>query len=200
MQLAAEKDLATAYQLEKSKISNQIKAMVRDDVRVVDATKKFQNVINNDKGVKNAIDAVEKLNGKYATDEQKALYKKVKALFGGEAKLSADEIATQAKTKADEAIAKLDVATKLQEAKDAAKAAAEKLGVTAKELTDEEAIKQFGKTKEEFVKNVKDDATKAVEKNLEKMKIANKTWTGLAAAAALGLAGMGIAMLNKKDA
>ena len=200
MQIAAEKDLATAYQLEKSKISNEIKAIVRDDVRVADATKKFQNVINNDKGVKNAIDAVEKLNGKYATEEQKALYQKVKGLFGGETKLSASEIEAQAKTKAEEAIAKLDVASKLQEAKDKAKAAAEKLGITAKELTDEEAIKQFGKTKKEFVKAIKDEAKDTVGKNLEKMKIANKTWTGLAAAAALGLAGMGIAMMNKKDA
>ena len=139
-------------------------------------------------------------NNKKVVSAKKALVDQFPGLFEQGAKLSADEIATQAKTKADEAIAKLDVATKLQKAKDDAKAAAEKLGITAKELTDEEAIKQFGKTKEEFVKNVKDDATKAVEKNLEKMKIANKTWTGIAAAAALGLAGMGIAMLNKKDA
>ena len=57
-----------------------------------------------------------------------------------------------------------------------------------------------GKTKKEFVKAIKDEAKDTVGKNLEKMKIANKTWTGLAAAAALGLAGMGIAMMNKKDA
>lgn len=84
MQLQTQKDLAEAYTKELGQLKKTKNSIIGSDVRVDSAVKKFQKTISEDKGVQSAIDAIEKLNGKYATDEQKALYTKIKGLIGTE--------------------------------------------------------------------------------------------------------------------
>ena len=198
-QLECERDLATKYYKEISALKHELNSLVNSDITVISAQEKLQQKIANDSGLQKALKKFEALNGRHANEKDKALYQKVKDLMGGEVTLSAAEIDAQAETKAKELIASMDESTKLETARKEAQEAAKKSGLI-KELTDKEAIEKFGKSKEDFVKGVKDDAKKAVEKNLERMKIANKTVTGIAAAATLALAGLGIAAISKKDA
>ena len=107
--------------------------------------------------------------------------------------LTEDEI----KTKAEEAVKAQREA--LAEAENKAKERLKELG-KAKEMTREEAIEKFGKKKEEFSKSIREEAEKALKDKLEKLKLPNKTWTGLAAGATLALAGGLIGMTMKKDA
>ena len=96
------------------------------------------------------------------------------------------------------------IALNLEAARTAVEEECKKLGITAKELTDDELTKilkdkGIAATKEDFVKATKEDAKKAVEPMLEKLKLPSKTWTGIAAGAVLALAGFGIGYLAKKD-
>ena len=113
--------------------------------------------------------------------------------------MSDSEIAT----KAEEALKGKDVATKLESAKQAAEARAKELGLTAKELTDDELAKILKDkgigTKEEFLAKTKNAAKEAIEKDLGKIKTPNKLVNGLIAGTALALVGLGIGSSMKKD-
>lgn len=92
-----------------------------------------------------------------------------------------------------------DVAKKLEAAKKALEEAAAKEG---KALTPEQiakALEEKGLTsKEAYVSKVKEAAKGEIEGVLGKLKHANKTWTGIAAAATLGLIGLGIGASRKE--
>ena len=106
-----------------------------------------------------------------------------------ETKLTADEIAK----KAAENLSKEEVATNLEALKKHAEEKGTELTEKGKKL-----IEELG-SKENYSSKVKEDAKKAVEPLLEKMKIANKTYTGLAAAAILGVASALIGSAMSKD-
>ena len=105
--------------------------------------------------------------------------------------------------RAVESLKNRKVATDLQAAKDAvAQYTKDHPGETVTtKLTREQAIEKFGKSKEEFTKGIKENAEKELKSYLEKgtVKFANKTWTGIAAAAGLAVVGGLIGMAAKKD-
>lgn len=137
MQLQAQKDLAEAYTKELGQLKASQQTIVRGDVRVDSAIKKFKNAINEDKGVKAAIDNIEKLNGKYATDEQKALYAKIKGLLGTEAKGSTADIETKVRDMMKDGSFEKNVKT-AQEAYDKALASKGTANTAAKEAIEKE--------------------------------------------------------------
>ena len=204
MQYQAEKELAEQYTKSKAQITNELKSIVRQDVRVDSAYRNMQNVIENDKGVKNAIDAVEKrLNGKYASEADKSLYEKVKGLMKPETSITPEEINTKAEEAAKKAIEGEKVATDLKTAQNKVAAKIKELGLEGKELSQDELNKIVEKklgTKAEYTEKAKKTAQEAIEKNLEKYTKGSRGWTALAGAAVLALAGLGIAAATKKDA
>ena len=202
MQYQTEKEIAEKYVLEGTKITNELESIVRKDTRVDSAYKKMQQVIKEDKGVQNAIDAVErKLNGKYANDADKALYEKVKGLMKSEAAMTPEEITAKAKEAANKAIEGKDVAKALEAAKKEAATAAKDLGIKA-ELTGEEltkALKEKGLgTLEEYKSKLKEEAKKAIGEDLSKFKTPNKWANAAIGAAVLAAAGLGIAAATSK--
>ncbi len=137
MQVQAQKDLAESYTKGLGQLKASQQAIVRGDVRVDSAIKKFQNAVNEDKGVKAAIDSIEKLNGKYATDEQKALYAKIKGLLGTEAKGSTADIETKVRDMMKDGSFEKNVKT-AQEAYDKALASKGTANTAAKEAIEKE--------------------------------------------------------------
>jgi ElaB/YqjD/DUF883 family membrane-anchored ribosome-binding protein len=103
--------------------------------------------------------------------------------------------------KAKEAVSKYTDGTK------AVDKAIEEAKVEGKEQTADDikaVLKEkfkFEGTKEDYLKKLKNDAIEEFKlKDLaEKAKFANKTWTGIAAAAALGLLGLAVGASIKKD-
>ena len=106
--------------------------------------------------------------------------------------MSAAEIEDAAKA----ALEKSSVKSKLEAAKTAAEEEAKKIGLSAKELTDDELLKILKEkglgSKEEYLAKVKKSAQEAIEKDLGKIKGPNKWVNAAIAAAALGLVGLGI--------
>lgn len=123
--------------------------------------------------------------------------------FLGKTESSVETVAGMSKEEAIKALEGKDVATKLEAAKKAAEARANELGLTAKELTDDELAKILKDkgigTKEEFVAKTKNAAKEAIEKDLGKIKTPNRLVNGLIAGAALALVGLGIGSSIKKD-
>ena len=103
--------------------------------------------------------------------------------------LTAEEITAQA----IENLKEQQVAKNLETLKDQAKEKGTELTEQGKKL-----LEELG-SKDNYTSKVKEDAKKAVEPLLEKLKLANKTYTGLAAAAVLGLAGALIGVSSRKD-
>lgn len=204
MQCQAEKELAEQYIKSKAQITNELKSIVRQDLRVDSAYRNMQNVIENDKGVKNAIDAVEKsLNGKYASEADKSLYEKVKGLMKPETSITPEEINNKAEAAAKKAIEAEKVATDLQAAKDKVAAKIKELGMEGKELSQEELdkiVKEKIGTKAEYTAEVNKAAKEALEKDLGRIKTPNRWANAAIAGAALALVGLGIGASTKKNA
>lgn len=180
----ARKNIATRYTTELKALDNKIANIVDNDSRLADLKKNIEKVETDDKGVRKAY-------GK--------LRKKFPEFFTEPSKLSDSEIAT----KAEEALKGKNVATKLESAKQVAEARAKELGLTAKELTDDELAKILKDkgigTKEEFLAKTKNAAKEAIEKDLGKIRTPNKFVNGLIAGTALALVGLGIGSSMKKD-
>ena len=188
-------DWAVKYNKELAQLKHEMQAIVDKDPRVLSARKEFQTIFANDKGVKAAIDSIEALNGRYATEEQKALYEKLQSLmtFGGAEELSDSEIAEKAK----EALKDKKVAADLQAVQDEITKDTKDNGIKT-ELTREEAIKKFGKSKDEYTKKVVEDAKKDFEKIAKDLKIKNPKLTIAIGALGLGLAGLFGGLAKKK--
>ena len=154
--------------------------------------------------VKQLTEAYAKKRNKLVADETKTILAKFKKNFPQFAKIDAENLSeSEIATKAEEALKGKDVATKLESAKQAAEARAKELGLTAKELTDDELAKILKDkgigTKEEFLAKTKNAAKEAIEKDLGKIKTPNKLVNGLIAGTALALVGLGIGSSMKKD-
>ncbi len=190
------RDWAERYVKESHGLQNELKAIISQDPRVASAYTQFKTAIAEDSGVKKSLEAIEKLNGKYATEKQKALYEKIKSLIGteGVSELSADEI--EAKIK--EAKSVQNAEAKLQAIKDEIAKYAEEKGLKG-EISKEDAIKKFGKTKEEFIKASKDEAKTKLETLLKDVKFGNKWANAAIAGGILALAGLGIGASTSKS-
>ena len=81
MQLQAEKYIASSYTRDLGQLRAQQKAIISSDISVTLAKENIHKAIANDAGVKAAVDNLERLNGKYATAEEKALYQKIKGML-----------------------------------------------------------------------------------------------------------------------
>lgn len=191
MQLEAEKDLAGNYARELGQLKASQQAIVRTDVRVDAAYKKLQDRIANDKGVKSALDAIEKLNGKYATEEEKALYTKIKGLIGTTESTGASTAEIEARVR--EAMKDGSFEKKLAEATEKYEKAAASKGTAntaAKEAVQKEiqaAKDKLKSTAEELGKKFKTGGT-------------NK-WIAAGIGAAIGAAALwGIANSKNKNA
>lgn len=191
MQLEAEKDLASNYARELGQLKASQQAIVRTDVRVDAAYKKLQDRIANDKGVKSALDAIEKLNGKYATEEEKALYTKIKGLIGTTESTGASTAEIEARVR--EAMKDGSFEKKLAEATEKYEKAAASKGTAntaAKEAVQKEiqaAKDKLKSTAEELGKKFKTGGT-------------NK-WIAAGIGAAIGAAALwGIANSKNKNA
>ena len=164
----------------------------------------IQKVEDANRGDKPLIEAYAKKRNKLVADETKTILAKFKKNFPQFAKIDAENLSdSEIATKAEEALKGKDVATKLESAKQAAEARAKELGLSAKELTDDELAKILKDkgigTKEEFLAKTKNAAKEAIEKDLGKIKTPNKLVNGLIAGAALALVGLGIGSSMKKD-
>lgn len=164
----------------------------------------IQKAEDANRGDKPLIEAYAKKRNKLVADETKTILAKFKKNFPQFAKIDAENLSdSEIATKAEEALKGKDVATKLEAAKNAAEARAKELGLTAKELTDEELAKILKDkgigTKEEFLAKTKNAAKEAIEKDLGKIKTPNKLVNGLIAGTALALVGLGIGSSMKKD-
>ena len=164
----------------------------------------IQKVEDANRGDKPLIEAYAKKRNKLVADETKIILAKFKKNFPQFAKIDAENLSdSEIATKAEEALKGKDVATKLESAKQAAEARAKELGLTAKELTDDELAKILKDkgigTKEEFLAKTKNAAKEAIEKDLGKIRTPNKLVNGLIAGTALALVGLGIGSSMKKD-
>ena len=164
----------------------------------------IQKVEDANRGDKPLIEAYAKKRNKLVADETKTILAKFKKNFPQFAKIDAENLSeSEIATKAEEALKGKDVATKLESAKQAAEARAKELGLTAKELTDDELAKILKDkgigTKEEFLAKTKNAAKEAIEKDLGKIKTPYKLVNGLIAGTALALVGLGIGSSMKKD-
>ena len=62
-----------------------------------------------------------------------------------------------------------------------------------------EKLNGFEGTKEDYIKKAVNESKETIKELAEKAKLVNKTWTGVAAAGALGLLGLLIGLGSKKD-
>ena len=164
----------TIFDEKVTALKDSMKLIEAGDSRLVEAMNALERIVNKNKSVRNA---------------RKALRKAFPDIFPNKpSTLTEDEITKRI----DEALK-----DKKSVVNDLEKQAKEK----GTELTEKgkKLIEDLG-SKESYSSKVKEDAKKAVEPLLEKLKLANKTYTGIAAAAVLGLAGLLIGASNNKDA
>ena len=185
--IIARKSIGAKYQTELNSLNK-----ILDEIRTKD---KVLNELNGKFGKlrRNAKDlniAESRIRGKFKE-------------FLGKAESSMETVAGMSKEDAIKHLEGKDVATKLEHFKQAAEARAKELGLTAKELTDDELAKILKDkgigTKEEFLAKTKNAAKEAIEKDLGKIKTPNKLVNGLIAGTALALVGLGIGSSMKKD-
>lgn len=181
-QAHARHNIFKQYCKQYNSIYEQMQKCAQNNTIVQNLDSKIAEAISNDKAVQDA---------RTRLAEQFDRVYSVKP-----ATLTADEIATKADDAAKAAIEKSGFKTRLETAKNAAAEEAKKLGLTAKELTDDELVKILKEkglgSKEEYLAQLKKAAQEAVEKDLGKIKGPNKWVNAAIAAAALGLVGLGI--------
>ena len=174
-----------AIELQKSKdrLTAGRKAFSVDFPIVQSLRTKAENIARNSRNVGSALSELQtfcKKNGKINDIAFNSAEEKV---------LTAEEIAA----KAVENLKDQQVAKDLETLKAQAKEKGTELTEQGKKL-----LEELG-SRDSYTAKVKEDAKKAVEPLLEKLKLANKTYTGLAAAAVIGLAGALIGASSKKD-
>ena len=177
-QIKLELDLSKKLGYEAGILEREVQSIINEDIAVKTAKEKLQDKIANDKSIKRALDKFDELNGRHASDSEKALHEKVKGL------MDVKPSETVPAMTREEAIKKL-------EGSDVAKKLAEK-----QELF-EKAVKE-GKTKvDDAAVKTAQDAFDAGEKSLKEMaeslgkkmtKGPNKWVAAGIGAAALGLA------------
>ena len=195
------KNLTAEYGCTEDKLENVLSKRIKIAQKYDSYIQKVEDANRGDKPL---IEAYTKKRNKLVADETKTILAKFKKNFPQFAKIDAENLSdSEIATKAEEALKGKDVATKLESAKQAAEARAKELGLTAKELTDDELAKILKDkgigTKEEFLAKTKNAAKEAIEKDLGKIKTPNKLVNGLIAGAALALVGLGIGSSMKKD-
>lgn len=195
------KNLTAEYGCTEDKLENVLSKRIKIAQKYDSYIQKVEDANRGDKPL---IEAYTKKRNKLVADETKTILAKFKKNFPQFAKIDAENLSdSEIAAKAEEALKGKDVATKLESAKQAAEARAKELGLTAKELTDDELAKILKDkgigTKEEFLAKTKNAAKEAIEKDLGKIKTPNKLVNGLIAGAALALVGLGIGSSMKKD-
>ena len=187
---AAKSQLETAKHLAQDfeKINNSISNRINNFFGRISQTKiledKVQKSINNNPQVQSTLQKLRNFA------EKNEAIKEIAFNAGEEGTLSAEEIAKRA----TENLSKEKVATDLEALKKQAEEKGTELTEKGKKL-----IEELG-SKENYSSKVKEDAKKAIEPLLDKMKFANKTYTGLAAGAVLAIAGLLVGSSMKKDA
>ena len=196
------KNLTAEYGCTEDKLENVLTKRIK-------IAQKFdshlQKALDADRGaVRQLTEAYAKKRNQFVADETKTVLAKFKKNFPQFAKINAENLSeSEIATKAEEALKGKDVATILESMKQKAEARAKELGLTAKELSDDELAKILKEkgigTKEEFLAKTKNAAKEAIEKDLGKIKTPNRLVNGLIAGAALALVGLGIGAAAKKD-
>ena len=181
--IEAEKKLAAEYEKITASIQTRIDNFFDRISRTKLLEEKVQKAINNDPQVQSTLQRL-----KNFAEKNEAL-KEAAFKTTENAELTTEEIAA----KAVENLKEQQVAKDLEALKAQAKEKGTELTEQGKKL-----LEELG-SKDNYTAKVKEDAKKAVEPLLEKLKIANKTYTGLAAAAVIGLAGALIGASSKKD-
>lgn len=80
-QIELELELSKKLSYEVGIINREAYSIINEDIAVKTAKEKLQDKIANDSGIKRALDKFDELNGRYATDSEKALHEKVKGLM-----------------------------------------------------------------------------------------------------------------------
>ena len=183
-QLESEKKLAQEFEKINKSIENRANNFLNRISQTRILEDRVQRAIVNDSQVQSTF---QKLRN-YA--EKNEAIKEMAFNATDETALSAEEITKQA----TENIKDKDVAKNLEALKKQAEEKGSELTEQGKKL-----IEELG-SKENYSSKVKEEAKKAVEPLLDKLKFANKTYTGLAAGAVLAAAGLLIGASMKKDA
>ena len=185
--LSARVGIARKYNAEKQSLQNVIDGIVNKDGVISNLKGRLKTLRNQDADLKKA---ESKIRGKFKN-------------FIGKVTKQSSPAAEISEADAKKALEGSDIEKRLKAAQEAAKKEAEKLGLTAKELTDDELqkiLKEKGLgTKAEYTQKLKQGAKETIEKNFSKYLKGNRLYTALAGAAILGLAGWGIGAATKKD-
>ena len=185
--LSARVGIARKYNAEKQSLQNVIDGIVNKDGVISNLKGRLKTLRNQDADLKKA---ESKIRGKFKN-------------FIGKVTRQSSPAAEISEADAKKALEGSDIEKRLKAAQEAAKKEAEKLGLTAKELTDDELqkiLKDKGLgTKAEYTQKLKQGAKEVIEKDLSKFTKGNRLYTALAGAAVLALAGWGIGAATKKD-
>ena len=186
-QAQARQSVYKNYTRQNKAIQDRLANCVRNNAIIQEFDNKIDDAIANDKAVLRA---------------RQQLAEQFPGVYSAKSTLSADEIATKAEEAAKKAIEGKKAATDLKAAKEAAEKEAEKLGLKAKDLTQEELEKilkdkGLAVNKEEALAKTKTAAKEALEKDLSKIKGPNRWVNAAIAAVVLGLGGYALASSKK---
>lgn len=186
-QAQARQSVYNNYTRQNKAIQNRLANCVRNNAIIQEFDNKIADAIANDKAVLRA---------------RQQLAEQFPGVYSAKSTLSADEIATKAEEAAKKAIEGKKAATDLKAAKEAAEKEAEKLGLKAKDLTQEELEKilkdkGLAVNKEEALAKTKTAAKEALEKDLSRIKGPNRWVNAAIAAVVLGLGGYALASSKK---
>ena len=178
--------IARNYEAGCNTLKEQMNQAIKKNTFLNDILKERTKLIESNKSLKEA---------------RNAIVNAFPDLFAKPSSLSADEIKTKAEEAAKKSIEGKKVVTDLEAAKKAAEEEAKKLGLTARELTDDELAKilkdkGLAATKDEACTKAKTAAKEALEKDLSKIKGPNRLVN--AAIAGLVLAGVGYGIASSK--
>ena len=186
-QAQARQSVYKNYTRQNKAIQDRLANCVRNNAIIQEFDNKIADAIANDKAVLRA---------------RQQLAEQFPGVYSAKSTLSADEIATKAEEAAKKAIEGKKAATDLKAAKEAAEKEAEKLGLKAKDLTQEELEKilkdkGLAVNKEEALAKTKTAAKEALEKDLSRIKGPNRWVNAAIAAVVLGLGGYALASSKK---
>ena len=186
-QAQARQSVYKNYTRQHKAIEDRLANCVRNNAIIQEFDNKIDDAIANDKAVLRA---------------RQQLAEQFPGVYSAKSTLSADEIATKAEEAAKKAIEGKKAATDLKAAKEAAEKEAEKLGLKAKDLTQEELEKilkdkGLAVNKEEALAKTKTAAKEALEKDLSRIKGPNRWVNAAIAAVVLGLGGYALASSKK---
>ena len=186
-QANARQTVYKSYTKQYKAIQDRLANCIKNNAIIQEFDNKIADAIANDKAVLKA---------------RQELAEQFSGIYSAKSTLSADEIKTKAEEAAKKKIDSTEAAKTLKKMKQEAEEAAEKLGLKAKDLTQEELEKilkdkGLAVNKEEAVSKAKTAAKEALEKDLSKIKGPNRWLNAAIAAIALGLGGYAVASSKK---